>query len=97
MITKKDTAQVAHLAKIALTPEEEEGFTAELGAILGFVEQMSELDAQAVAPVNGGTDFFNVMREDETEDKLLEGKSAELLRAVPDKKENWIRVKSVFE
>ena len=97
MITQKDTVHAAHLAKFAHTREEEKQFTEELGAILGFVEQLNELDTDGVAPVNGGTDMFNVMREDEIADKSLEGKSQELLAAIPEKKESWAKVKSVFE
>ena len=43
MIEKKDVAHIAHLARIALTSEEEERFAAELSAILRFVEELNGL------------------------------------------------------
>ena len=96
-ISEKEVRHIARLARISLSPEEEAHFTAELGAILGFVEQLNGLDTDGVAPVNGGTDLLNVMREDEPVDISLEGKSQKLFAAIPEKKENWARVKSVFE
>ncbi|MCW2307398.1 Asp-tRNA(Asn)/Glu-tRNA(Gln) amidotransferase subunit GatC [Rhodobium gokarnense] len=49
-----DTAtvkRVAHLARIAVTEEEAEKMTGELNAILGFVEQLDEVDVTGVEPM----------------------------------------------
>ena len=97
MIEKKDVAHIAHLARIALTSEEEERFAAELSAILRFVEELNGLDTAGVAPVNGGGEEVNIMREDAFLTESLDGKAPQLMNAVPEKKENWVKVKSVFE
>ena len=96
MIEKKDAARIADLAHIALTTEEEEKFSRELSAILRFVEELNELDTSGVEPVRGGTDLENVMRDDAVADASLEGKAAELLAAVPHKKDNRVQVPAVF-
>ena len=96
-ITQKEVQHIAHLARIALTVEEEEKFAGELSAILGFVEELNEVDTEGVAPVNGGTDLESVMRGDSEIDQTLDKKAADVFAAVPEKKENWIKVKSVFE
>ena len=49
-----DTAtvkRVAHLARIAVSDEEAERMTGELNAILGFVEQLGEVDVSGVEPM----------------------------------------------
>ena len=39
-----DVKYVAHLARIALTPDEEKKLAAQLGGILGYIEKLKELD-----------------------------------------------------
>ena len=39
-----DVKYVAHLARIALTPEEEEKFGAQLTHILGYIDKLNQLD-----------------------------------------------------
>ena len=52
MSVDTDTVKrVAHLARIAVTPEEAERMTGELNAILGFVEQLNEVDVTGVEPM----------------------------------------------
>jgi aspartyl-tRNA(Asn)/glutamyl-tRNA(Gln) amidotransferase subunit C len=65
MIDQEQVRKVAHLARLELTPEEEEKFTIQLGSILGYVEQLSELDVSDVAPTTRAIDVSNVTRKDE--------------------------------
>ena len=96
MISKKDVQHIAHLARLALTAEEEDRFVGELSAILGFVEKLNEADTEGVMPMTGGTMLAHVMREDAVSDPVLEGKHEQLLSAVPEKKDGWVKVKAVF-
>lgn len=43
--------RVAHLARIAVSDDEAETMTGELNAILGFVEQLNEVDIDGVEPM----------------------------------------------
>jgi len=43
--------RVAHLARIAVSEEDAERMTGELNAILGFVEQLNEVDVSGVEPM----------------------------------------------
>lgn len=43
--------RVAHLARIAITEEEATSFQGEINAILGFVEQLNEVDVSNVEPL----------------------------------------------
>lgn len=96
-VSKKDVQHIARLARIELTPEEEQKFAGDLSAVLEFVEKLKEVDTKNVEPLTGGTTLENTMRQDEQVDKILERKSAELMGAVPEKKDKWVKVKAVFE
>ena len=95
-ITNKDVEHIAHLARIELNAQEKKMFETELSGILSFVQTLNELDTSNVEPVTGGTMLEDVMRDDEQSDVYMEGMSARLVEAAPDKKDRFIKVKSVF-
>ncbi|MBD2628192.1 MULTISPECIES: Asp-tRNA(Asn)/Glu-tRNA(Gln) amidotransferase subunit GatC [Trichormus] len=64
MIDREQVRKVANLARLELTPDEEEKFTTQLGSILEYVEQLSELDVTDVLPTTRAIDVSNVTRED---------------------------------
>jgi aspartyl-tRNA(Asn)/glutamyl-tRNA(Gln) amidotransferase subunit C len=64
MIDRELVHKVAFLARLELTPEEEEQFTTQLGSILEYVEQLSELDVTDVPPTTRAVDVSNVTRPD---------------------------------
>jgi len=65
MIDRETVLKVAHLARLELSPEEEEKFTAQLGDILDYFEQLSELDTSNVDPTTRAIDVSNITRKDE--------------------------------
>lgn len=76
-IDRDQVRKVAHLARLELTPEEEEQFTTQLSSILEYFEQLSELDTSNVEPTARAIDVVNVTRSDqlhpyENRDMLLE-------------------------
>ncbi|MFY9462710.1 MAG: Asp-tRNA(Asn)/Glu-tRNA(Gln) amidotransferase subunit GatC [Candidatus Sungiibacteriota bacterium] len=107
-ITREEVKRIAALARITLTAEEEELYEKELSSVLAFVAELEKLDVRDVAPMTGrpngrasprwagGTDLMTVMHEDAVGDADLEGKSADLLAAVPECENGWVKVKSVF-
>ena len=58
-------AHVAHLARLALTEEEIERFTAQLAAVLGHAADVAVLDLSGVAPTAHPLPLRNVLRDDE--------------------------------
>ena len=96
-ITRKDVKHIAHLARIELTPDEEQKFERELSAVLRFVEKLNEVNTEWVEPMTGVTIEKNVMRPDEQQDTDIEGRSTALVEAAPDKKDGLVKVKAVFE
>jgi aspartyl-tRNA(Asn)/glutamyl-tRNA(Gln) amidotransferase subunit C len=64
MIDQTQVHKVALLARLELTPAEEIQFTEQLGSILDYVEQLSELDVSQVAPTTRAIDVSNISRPD---------------------------------
>ena len=69
-ITKETVDYVARLARVALTDEEKELFTHQLGEILGYMERLSQVDTTSVEPTSHVVDLYNVMRSDEPGEPL---------------------------
>jgi len=61
---------VAHLARIALTPDEEKKLAAQLGGILGYIEKLKELDVTNVEPTAHAVPMVNVTRADDLRPSL---------------------------
>jgi aspartyl-tRNA(Asn)/glutamyl-tRNA(Gln) amidotransferase subunit C len=65
-----DIKYVAHLARIALTPDEEKKLAEQLGGILGYIEKLKELDVSGVEPTAHAVPMVNVTRADEIQPSL---------------------------
>ena len=59
-----DIQYIAHLARLALTPEEEQRFGHQLGHILEHIEKLKELDVSNVEPTAHAVPLVNVTRPD---------------------------------
>ena len=93
-ITKQDVEHVARLARLALTEEEKENFTEQLGKILHHIEKLNKLDTSSAAPT--AHPFFSktVWREDKT---ARWSEAAPILENAPEKEESFFKVKKVIE
>jgi len=65
-----DVKYVAHLARIALSPEEEQRFGSQLESVLGYVKQLEKVDVSGVEPTAHAFPLDNVMRPDEVRPSL---------------------------
>lgn len=63
MVDKEWVRRIAHLARLKLTPEEEEKLAGDLAQILEFVKQLDELDTEGAEPFTSPEP--TPMREDE--------------------------------
>ena len=50
-LTPEDVSRIAHLARLALTPEEEPVMLAQLNGFFSIVEQMGAVDTSGVEPL----------------------------------------------
>jgi aspartyl-tRNA(Asn)/glutamyl-tRNA(Gln) amidotransferase subunit C len=63
-LTRDDVKKVSLLARLELSSAEIDRMTTQLGAIVGYVEQLSELSTDDVEPMAHAVDIKNVFRED---------------------------------
>src|SRR5439155_17715383 len=80
MKSDMDIKYVAHLARLSLSPEEEQKLGAQLGNVLGYIEKLKEVDVSAVEPTAHAFPLSNVTRPDEVRRSLGQ---AEALRNAP--------------
>ena len=69
-ITRSDVEKVALLARLQLSEAEIEQMTQDLGNILAYIDQLAELDTDAVEPMAHAVELTNVFREDEVQPSL---------------------------
>lgn len=65
-----DIRYVAHLARLELTPAEQESFGAQLGAVLEYFEKLKQADVSNVEPLAHAIPMVNVVREDAAGESL---------------------------
>ena len=86
--------RVARLARIAVTAEDAERMTGELNTILGFVEQLNEVDVSGVEPMTSVIPTSMRRREDAVTDG---SKAADVVANAPATEENFFMVPKVIE
>jgi aspartyl-tRNA(Asn)/glutamyl-tRNA(Gln) amidotransferase subunit C len=88
-ISREEVLHVARLARLALTEDEVERLTDELGAILDAVSKVSELDLADVPPTSHPLDLVNAWAEDEPHVSL---ELEDVLRNAPSSDRGMFRV-----
>jgi aspartyl-tRNA(Asn)/glutamyl-tRNA(Gln) amidotransferase subunit C len=63
-LTREDVLKVSLLARLELTPAELDSMTTQLAGIVGYVEQLGELNTDGVEPMAHALDVANVFGED---------------------------------
>ena len=86
--------RVAHLARIAVTEDDAARMEGELNAILGFVEQLSEVDVEGVEPMTSVTPMAMKKRADVVTDG---SKAEDIVANAPDSTDNFFVVPKVVE
>lgn len=89
-----DVKYVANLARIALSPAEEETLGAQIKHILGYIEKLKELDVSNVEPTAHAVPLINVFRADEIRPSLSH---EEALRNAPVKANGLFLVPKIVE
>jgi len=89
-----DVKYVAHLARIALSPEEEQKLGAQLGNILGYIEKLNQADVAGVEPTAHAFPLVNVTRPDETPTSMS---NEDALRNAPAKANGLFIVPKIVE
>lgn len=86
--------RVARLARIAVSEEDANRMTGELNAILGFVQQLDEVDISGVEPMTSIVPMALRRRDDVVTDG---NKADDIVANAPASEENFFMVPKVVE
>jgi aspartyl-tRNA(Asn)/glutamyl-tRNA(Gln) amidotransferase subunit C len=89
-----DVKYVAHLARLSLSPEEEQKIGAQLGNILGYIEKLKEVDVTGVEPTAHAFPLVNVTRPDEVRPSIS---NEEAMRNAPAQANGLFIVPKIIE
>lgn len=93
-ISDKTIEYAAALAKLELSGEEKEQAKKDMGRMLDYIDQLSELDTSQVEPLCHLFPVRNVFRED----VVVNGDESEkLLKNAPEQKDNMFAVPRTFD
>jgi len=93
-IDKETARRVAHLARIAVAEDDLDRVAAELSGILGFMEQLREVDVEGVEPMTSVTPMALPLRAD----RVTEGDQCDrILANAPDARQGFFTVPKVVE
>ncbi|MFA5355468.1 MAG: Asp-tRNA(Asn)/Glu-tRNA(Gln) amidotransferase subunit GatC [Candidatus Paceibacterota bacterium] len=93
MISKEEVKKIAKLARLAISEKETAKYQKELSLILDYIEKMEKADVSKVEPTSHPFSLENVVREDKPE----KDECANLVEMAPDKKDNYVKVKSILK
>jgi aspartyl-tRNA(Asn)/glutamyl-tRNA(Gln) amidotransferase subunit C len=86
--------RIGRLARIRIEDNEVESYQSELNAILGFVEQLSEIDVEGVEPMTSVTPMTLRRRDDVVTDG---GYADRIVSNAPLTEDNFFMVPKVIE
>ena len=93
-LTRAQVQHVAMLARLALSPEEEERMREQLSSILEHVNRLQEVDTAAIPPTASVLDLRNVERPDVARPSLP---PEAILANAPDRAGDQFRVRAILE
>lgn len=93
-LLRADILKLAQLSRLGLTNAEVAEFAEELTAILGYVEQLSDVDVKGLEPTNQVTGLTNVTRTDVIKEYGYH--TGDLLKNVPQVEGDLIKVKRMI-
>lgn len=93
-ISKEDVQKVAVLARLKFDEAQIEKFSSQLNAILGYVEQLNELDTDKVKPTAHVLPIQNVMRDDKVSNQQP---NEQIFKNAPKEEDRQFKVPQVIE
>jgi aspartyl-tRNA(Asn)/glutamyl-tRNA(Gln) amidotransferase subunit C len=96
MITRSDTEKIAKLARLEFSDSEYETLTGELNNVIGYIDQLKELDVSSVEPLENINEsvVVNAFRKDEANPSLT---TQEALKNAPKSGDGFFLVPKVIE
>jgi aspartyl-tRNA(Asn)/glutamyl-tRNA(Gln) amidotransferase subunit C len=95
-LTSAEIEKIAKLSKLHLEENERELMREQMSSILTYVGKLEEVNVDGVEPMSHNIPVVNVFREDEPE-QCEEKVRESIIDAFPEKEENMLKVKAIFE
>jgi aspartyl-tRNA(Asn)/glutamyl-tRNA(Gln) amidotransferase subunit C len=93
-ITDELVEHIAHLARLEFEGDKKDAIKSDLTKIIGFVDQLGEVDTEGVEPLIFMTDAINVLREDEVKETITQ---VQALKNAPKKDSDYIKMAKVLK
>ncbi len=93
-VDAKTVRRIGHLARIRIEEDQVEAYADELNAILGFVEQLNEVDVDGVEPMTSVIPMTQRLRRDVVS---LGGHPEKIVSNAPLSEDNFFVVPKVVE
>lgn len=94
VMDKNTVNKAARLAQIEIKEDEIDAVASKLEGIIGFVEQLSEVDTKDVQPLESVHEIAHRLREDAVNDG---GISEKVLKNAPESQEGFFVVSKIVE
>lgn len=95
MLSKEETQHIAKLARLGLSEEEIAKYQKDLSSILDYIEKLKEVNIEGVKPFTHSVEMVNMSRKD-TKRKKTKEETDKLIKLMPESKDGYLKVKSVF-
>lgn len=92
-VSLEDVRHLAELSQIRLSKAELTSLAGDIDRIVGYIDQLDELDTAGVEPTFQLTGLENVWRTDEVKPQL---ERQELLQLAPDSEDGQVKVPKVL-
>ncbi len=93
-VTIPEVEKIAQLAKLKFSEDEKVKLQKDMNQVLGYIEQLNELDLTDVEPLENINETENIMRGDEVKPWLS---TEEALKNAPSKTQKFFKVPKVIE
>ncbi|MFA6492939.1 MAG: Asp-tRNA(Asn)/Glu-tRNA(Gln) amidotransferase subunit GatC [Patescibacteria group bacterium] len=93
-ISKEEIEHIGQLSRIKLDSSDVDNYDQELTPILDYVEELESAPTENLQSISQISGLENISRTDEIQESLLVEK---VLQNAPEKQNNFIKVKKVFE
>lgn len=93
LVDKNLVSHLAHLSRLTIKPEKMDEMVADMQDLVGFVEQLNQLDTTGTKPLMHMGDRFNAFRADEVQGSISR---SEALQNAPDHNDQFFKVPKVI-
>lgn len=97
MVTIEEVKKLAKLSHLKLSEAELKTYQKEIEAILGYIDQLKNVDIEDLEPTYQVSGNKNVMRADIVDERLYQETIQQMLANAPDEESGQLKVRRVLK